>query len=150
MLRDRKWAKVVLLWCTVVAVAPGGASGAPQWLSDRQIAEIFTNATIEGAYASGRSFRETYRRDGRVEYSDNGAAMGGSWSATAGTLCTIYDGDPTGGCFRVTQTGINCFEFYFATRTAAELPLSDDERAAWTARGSIESKPGKCGEDVSV
>ena len=67
----------------------------------------------------------------------------GRWSISEGTLCTIYDNDPTGGCFRVLKTGSNCFEFYFVARNEYEaahiqgaLYFDIDEIAA-SARNAV-------------
>jgi hypothetical protein len=118
------------------------------WLTDREIAEAFSGATLEGSYASGRTFIEHYRASGRVEYAERDMTTAGRWSVTAGSLCTIYDPDPSGGCFRVMRVGENCYEFYFASRTEAEAP--GDRKPAWTARGSITGKPGGCRDGATV
>lgn len=118
------------------------------WLEDREISEVFSGATLEGSYASGRTFIEHYREGGGVEYAESDKNTAGHWSVTAGSLCTIYDSDPTGGCFRVTRVGENCYEFYFASRTEADAP--GDRQPSWTARGSIKGKPGGCRDGASV
>ncbi len=83
---------------------PAGATGV-QWLSEREIASALTGHTLQGAYASGRRFSESYLDGGRLEYTEGGVTLHGHWSITEGTLCTIYDTDPTGGCFRVAPVG---------------------------------------------
>ncbi|MFN0219831.1 MAG: hypothetical protein ACKVP4_13570 [Hyphomicrobium sp.] len=121
-----------------------------RWLNDSEILDVFHDRTIEGSYASGRSFTESYRANGSVEYSERGVSMGGYWSVTSGTLCTIYELDPAGGCFRVARVGENCFEFYFAARTEKAAPGPDEEKPAWTARGSIRGKSTACPEGADV
>ena len=98
---------------------------------------------------------------------------GGHWSVASGTFCTIYDDDPTGGCFRVQKTGANCFEFYFVARTEdfqelvkdlamhiaaadpkflkrEEVPAAmlDKERDIATTRARNEGKPEKVIEKI--
>lgn len=118
------------------------------WLEDGEISAVFSGATLEGSYASGRTFIEHYREGGRVDYAEGDKTTSGHWSATAGSLCTIYDTDPTGGCFRVTRVGENCYEFYFASRTEAGAP--GDRQPTWTARGSIKGRRGGCSDGASV
>lgn len=141
----------------VVAVVTALAAGAPAvradsrggWMSDAELRTAFSGVTLEGKYGSGKSFSETYRADGRVAYQERGATIGGKWSVEAGTFCTIYDTDPTGGCYRVRQVSTNCFEFYFVARTE-EKAHSEPGRPAWTARGSVTGMPGACRQEHSV
>ena len=93
-----------------VAVVAGLAAGPvcavqskPVWLSGAEIIQQFKDATIDGRYASGKAFTERYAVGGRVTYKEPGVTLGGHWSVTEGTLCTIYDGDPSGGCYRVAR-----------------------------------------------
>lgn len=116
------------------------------WLNDAEIVAEFHDATLDGTYADGRTFSEKYRPDGGIEYVEYGAAIGGYWSVTAGTLCTIYETSPSGGCFRVARVAANCFEFYFASRTEQTAPGPDGARPRWTARGSLRGKDEACPE----
>lgn len=124
------------------AIAAGHVG--PLWLKDEAIQAALSGKTLEGRYASGRSFTERYLAGGRVEYLERGATIGGRWSVTEGTLCTIYDHDPTGGCFRVAKVGKNCFEFYFAARTEAQAPGPDSAQPQWTARGAVSGESVGC------
>lgn len=119
-----------------------------RWLSDDGIRKALAGKTLEGRYANGRAFTETYGEDGRVSYLERGEKIFGRWSVASGTLCTIYDSDPTGGCFRVTRVSKNCYEFYFAARTEAAAPGSD--RPKWTARGAVSGEPEACEDGASV
>ncbi|MEQ1669812.1 MAG: hypothetical protein ABL893_03045 [Hyphomicrobium sp.] len=121
-----------------------------QWLAGSAIVDALSGKTIEGSYASGRAFIERYLPDGRVEYVEGNRMIGGHWSVTEGTLCTIYDNDPTGGCFRVTRAGANCFECYFAARTEAAAPGPEDRKPKWTARGSIPGEGAACQDGADV
>jgi hypothetical protein len=131
------------------SAAVASESPAP-WLPGRDIAEAIAGKTLEGRYANGRAFTERYLSDGRIEYIEQGLTIGGHWSVTAGTLCTIYDTDPAGGCFRVSKVGANCFEFYFAARTEAAAPGPDGSTPKWTARGSVSGEAAACQDGANV
>ena len=120
------------------------------WLQDGDIQSALAGKTIEGRYATGKPFTERYLDGGRVEYIEDGRTMGGHWSVTAGTLCTIYDTDPAGGCFRVARVGRNCFEFYFASRTEATAPGPEGATPSWAARGSVSGQATACDDNANV
>lgn len=119
------------------------------WLSDAEL-QRFSNATIDGRYANGKPFTEHYGSDGRLHYVERGMTLGGHWSITQGSLCTIYDYDETGGCYRVMRVDTNCYEFYFVSRTEATVPRSEDGKPRWTARGAIQGQASACREEPSV
>ncbi|WP_246317227.1 hypothetical protein [Hyphomicrobium methylovorum] len=120
------------------------------WLTDSEITEHFADTTIDGRYASGRAFTERYDRDGRLTYIERGVTMTGHWSATEGTLCTIYQSDASGGCYRVARVDTNCFEFYFVSRTEEAAPGPPGGKPRWTARGAIQGRPSACRDEPSV
>jgi hypothetical protein len=125
------------------------AAEVPGWLSQSEIESALTGKTLEGHYASGNTFTERYLTNGTLEYAERGRAISGHWSVTAGTLCTIYDTDPTGGCYRVARVAQNCFEFYLVTRTEEAAPgLKGD--GAWTARGAVAGEASGCHEGANV
>jgi len=136
--------------CAMATFMPAVAIGEsePVWLQDAEIASALAGKTIDGRYASGRAFSERYDRDGRLQYMEDGATIGGRWSVTAGTLCTIYDADPAGGCFRVARVSANCFEFFFAARTEEAAPGGATPQ--WTARGSVNGEASACQDVESV
>jgi hypothetical protein len=135
----------------LTAVAQARGEGVPTaWLTGTEISNAIAGKTLEGRYANGRAFTERYGPDGRVEYFDDGRTIGGRWSVTVGTLCTIYDNDPAGGCFRVSRVSENCFEFYFASRTEETAPGPDDARPHWTALGSVRGEASTCQEGASA
>lgn len=119
------------------------------WLSDAEL-QRFSNATIDGRYANGKPFTEHYSSDGRLHYVERDMTLGGHWSITQGSLCTIYDYDETGGCYRVMRVDTNCYEFYFVSRTEAAVPPSEDGKPRWTARGAIQGQASACREEPSV
>jgi len=145
----RHFALIGLL--TTAGVMPAGADNPSlRWLADGEIAAALKGKTIEGRYASGRAFTERYDLGGRVKYEEDGATIGGRWSITSGTLCTIYDNDPAGGCFRVARVSENCFEFYFAARTEAATPGPKGSAPLWTARGAVDGQTAACADGASV
>ncbi len=138
-------------WLALLAAGFATAeAGSPTWLHDSDIQSALAGKTIEGRYATGKAFTERYLPNGRIEYIEGGATIGGHWSVTAGTLCTIYDTDPAGGCFRVTRASANCFEFYFASRTEEAAPGTLGSTPAWTARGSVSGEASACQDGANV
>lgn len=122
----------------------------PVWLDGGEILNRFSDQTIDGRYASGKAFTERYAADGRVTYREPGMSLAGRWSVTEGTLCTIYDGDASGGCYRVARVDSNCYEFYFVSRTEAAAPGPADGKPAWTARGALQGQASSCHDQPSV
>jgi len=114
-----------------------------RWLDDSAIVGAFSGRTIEGQYATGLAFVESYGTDGRVDYREPARRLGGRWSVVAGTFCTIYDDDVSGGCFRVQQTSVNCFEFFIAARTEEDA-AEDPDAKGWVARGWRTDFPNSC------
>ncbi len=131
----------------VAATVPGAAKTV--WMSDAEMTATFGGRSIAGEYENGDTFHETYAEDGSVSYRDALRTSDGQWSVRAGTFCTIYDGDPSGGCYRVRQASENCFEFHFVARTAAEAE-KDPRTPDWTARGWIPDRPRTCIDGESV
>lgn len=124
-------------------------NGQAAWMSEVAIRAAFSGVTLEGKYGSGKPFTETYEKDGRIAYREGGMSIAGKWSVEAGTFCTIYDSDPTGGCYRVRQVGGNCYEFYFVARTEDQAK-AEPRDPSWTARGSIVGQTGSCAEQHNV
>ncbi len=145
-MRRTSAASLTLLAALTVAALP--APAVERWMTESELSEAFSGKTLDGAYQSGRTFTETYRQDGRLRYRDDGRASDGHWSVTAGTFCTIYDDDPTGGCFRVHREGANCFEFYFVART--EEQAKTPHGPSWTARAWISGVKSTCVDGANV
>jgi hypothetical protein len=139
---------VALMVCGLAA-APASAVQS-RWLSGDEILAQFKDATIDGRYASGKAFTERYGADGRLAYTEASMTLGGHWSVTEGTLCTIYEFDASGGCYRVAHVDTNCYEFYFVSRTEAAAPGPPDGKPAWTARGALQGKASACRDAPSV
>ncbi len=139
------------LWVVAGAVALSAtATAAKQWMGEDELRATFAGVTIDGQYEDGRGFTERYRSDMAVAYSEGPRETTGHWSVISDTFCTIYRGDPTGGCFRVTRIGDNCFEFYFVARTEAQVRRRNERKPGWTARGWIKGLPATCVEEPIV
>lgn len=134
----------------VVAVLTLVTSDKPTatWMSEQALQSAFAGQAIDGHYSNGKAFTESYGRDGRIEYREPGLTHRGHWSVQAGAFCTIYDSDPTGGCYRVRQVGANCYEFYFVART--EIEATRPGPPSWTARGWLNSQPATCKDGATV
>ena len=133
----------------MVAVSLPAAAIEP-WMDDDALRTAFAGRTIQGNYGSGKAFTETYKSDGSIEYSEQNVEYRGHWSLQSGAFCTIYQSDPTGGCYRVRQVSSNCYEFYFVTRTEAEAAERDLSRPAWTARAAVSDRDATCSDKPSV
>lgn len=118
----------------------------PEWMQDAEIHAAFAGHTIEGYYADKRGFSERYDADGRLEYVEPYLQSVGRWSVRANAFCTIYDRDPTGGCYRVERLGANCFAFYFISRSERQAERDPLDRPMWTARGWRRDEPSTCEE----
>ncbi len=138
-----------IVLAAIAVLAPVQAR-AGDWLSNAEIEKALKGQTLEGMYATGRRFTERYYTDGRLDYSEDGLSMKGRWSATADTLCTIYDNNPSGGCYRVAPSGKNCLEFYFVSRDEAAAPGPPDKKPDWTARGMVGGNVEACPEISNV
>ena len=135
---------------TLTAAVPASGLDGGNWMDGARLTAAFAGHAVDGEYASGRTFKETYKADGNLHYQDDMRESGGHWSVTSGTFCTIYDDDPAGGCFRVQQFGANCFEFYFVARTEDKAPGPADGEPAWTARAWLPDQQPTCKQRVGV
>lgn len=138
----------IVLSAAVMGVAAAPVAAVERWMTDAELRSAFSGRTLDGAYQSGRTFTETYRGDGRLRYRDDARASDGHWSVKSGTFCTIYDDDPSGGCFRVHREGGNCYEFYFVART--EEQAGHPRTPSWTARAWVSSDKNTCVDGANV
>jgi hypothetical protein len=139
-------AMTVIGCCTATA---GAGSSNPVWMAPEDLAATFGGRSIAGEYENGDTFEETYAEDGSISYRDVRRASAGKWSIRAGTLCTIYDADPSGGCYRVRRASENCFEFHFIARTEEQVETTPG-KPDWTARGWLSNQPKTCVDGESV
>lgn len=146
------------MWRSMMVALFAGASAlgalaqevGPLWMPEPALEKAFSGKTIEGHYSDGLEFRERYDSDGGLYYKDDKRVQYGRWSLQAGTFCTIYDLDPSGGCYRVHKVGPNCFEFYFTARTTKEARSGDGGKPSWTARAWRLDKASTCPGALSV
>lgn len=138
------------LMFTILAAAPVLALSDASWMSESALNRAFSGKTIEGHYSDGARFVERYDGDGRLHYKDGRRETQGRWSLQAGTFCTIYDLDSSGGCYRVQKVSDNCFEFYFAARTVEQAQAGPNDKPSWTARGWVKGESSTCAENVGV
>jgi len=113
-----------------------GLSLAGGVLTGSDISTTFLGLTLDGVYADGITFTETFRPDGADAYSDGRGVNAGHWWVSGDTICTFYDA-LTGGCFAVERDGSNCFTFYVVDDGARRA-------SAWTARGWDHDRPATC------
>ena len=133
------------LWALLCTVALSSTvAAAKRWMGEEELMSTFSGVTIDGQYEDGRHFTESYRGDMALAYSEGPRETTGHWSVISDRFCTIYRGDPSGGCFRVTRIGENCFEFYFVARTEAQVRRRNEGKPGWTARGWIKGSPATC------
>ncbi|MEO1280705.1 MAG: hypothetical protein AAFV69_03110 [Pseudomonadota bacterium] len=147
--QQAKSARLITCAAFVVAILSSDQLGASDaWLSSADIQSTFGGQTIDGRYTDKRSFSERYDNDGSLEYQEPFRRTAGRWSVQRDTFCTIYDRDPTGGCFRVKRVSSNCFEFYFVARSIEQASADPLRPDAWTARGWRREMPSTCEDDA--
>lgn len=117
-------------------------------MSEEAMRTAFIGKTLDGHYANGLTWTETYDSDGRLEYKERVRASGGYWYFRDHVFCTFYDPGKglNGGCFTTIATGANCYEFYLAglsEREADEAAPLDPLRR-WVARASRRGEPSTC------
>lgn len=120
-------------------------------MDDRELRDVLGGTQVAGHYSNGKKFNEDYHADGTLTYIEIGRKNTGRWSIVAGTFCTIYDTDTSGGCYRVSRVGSNCFEFYFIARTREQATTPKDRnKPAWTARAWLRDKESTCEDESFV
>ena len=141
----------------ILALQGPPAAAGPPYLDEAQIREMIIGQTLDGHYATGLAWTETYAGDGALDYREPQRRSVGRWSFRAGgVFCTFYDPAAgmamTGGCWHVLKTSGNCFEFYLAGDTAPAEPSEEAVPGAlrWNARGSRRSEPSTCSERPAV
>jgi hypothetical protein len=141
---------LLLATAALLTAGPAAATAAAKWMGDADIKAAFAGTTIEGVYSNGETFDESYMANGRIDYVEARRKLSGHWSVVNAQFCTIYDTSPTGGCFRVTRIGPNCFEFYFQTRDEKQAAEPDPGQPSWTARGWRKGEKATCNEQPVV
>ncbi len=131
---------------TLVFAGQAAAKENETWMDDKALNDAFDGRIIAGIYDDGRRFEEEYRKGGRLVYWEGPRETTGNWSVVGSTFCTIYNRDPSGGCYRVTRRGENCFEFYFVARSVAQVRRKGEGKPGWTARAWRKDEPATCTE----
>ena len=122
------------------ALAAGAATG--DLMDDAGIRAALAGITLDGVYAQGIFFTETYAADGTIAYVDGNGPNTGSWSVKDGMFCTFYQ-EQQGACFFVRREGINRFAFF---EPKAGPGGTKAPRDAWTSRGWNRDEPSTCTE----
>lgn len=168
----------LMLRCLAVLLATaftGTVSAELRPLTGSEIISQFPGATIAGAYANGTPFRETYREDGSLSYTDPRGTVSGRWFVTQDQFCMAY-ADMQGGCFSVLRISSNCFDFFAKAQLDGTAPESNGgdgstkrpettpgpppgtadsapqplEKPRYIARGALEGAPSTCPDELQV
>ena len=118
--------------------------------------KAFIGKTLDGYYASGLKWTETYLGNGRLDYREQARKAVGHWYFRGDVFCTFYDPvhEPamTGGCWLTAQTSANCYELYLAG--VADTGPSDEGApegdVSWNARAWRRDEPSTCAEKPTV
>lgn len=114
----------------------------------------FIGKTLDGHYADGMPWTETYAPNGRLDYRDQRRAGPGDWHFRDNVFCTFYDPGYglSGGCFRALRTSANCYEFYLAGLGDLGVDLAEPPGPLrrWVARAARRDEPSTCEERPSV
>ncbi len=143
--------RTIIVGWMLCLLAVGANAAAPKWMNNGALRQAFSGQAIEGHYRDGRMFVETYGSDHRLEYVEGSRTQTGYWTIVAGTFCTIYEGILSGGCFRVHQLSVNCYEFYFQARNErSAADIEKRRKPSWTARAWRRNAVSTCQERPTV
>jgi hypothetical protein len=131
-------AGVVLACYLALLAVPAGAAG--EILDEKAIASSLSGVTLDGVYADGGFFSETYATGGDITYRDRNGKADGNWSINDGMFCTFYE-NQQGACFFVRRDGDNCFAFIEPKIGPNGTKLPRDQ---WTSRGWNRATPSSC------
>lgn len=152
----RTAARIALTSGILLAGAPAG-SALEAWMTEAAMRSAFIGKTLDGHYANGVAWTETYLDNGRLDYREGARRAAGNWHFSGDVFCTFYDPPPAqpplnGGCWTAIRVSANCYEFYLAGLTP-EPPSADDlpdMPQRWTARGWRKDEPSTCHDKPSV
>lgn len=136
----------------LLTLQPAPAAG---WMSEAAMRRAFIGKTLDGRYANGLSWTETYFGNGRLDYSEPQRAAAGAWFFRGRVFCTFYDASEqqslVGGCWKALSSGANCYEFYLANPDGdAGEDREGEPPASWSARGWRRGEPATCVVDPSA
>lgn len=153
-----KPAIVAFAGAAALAGAASAAWSATIWMTESAMRDAFVGKTLEGHYGNGRSWIETYTKDGRLDYREGPREAKGTWHFRGAVFCTFYDAAYrpmfNGGCWVVQKVSANCYEFYLAPPglrpPEADADEEPDAISRWNARGWRREEPSTCGERPTV
>ena len=124
----------ILAACVLASMPVGAVEATPMVAADMRA--TFYGTTLNGEYSDGLAWSETFDRSGRSSYAQEGAKASGRIAFRGETICFVYDGGFSGGCFKVWRRSINCFDFYGVDDTDRPYATSRQRQAGtgWTAR----------------
>jgi hypothetical protein len=136
----------------VIAFVLGGVGSLAQaergWMTEAAMRAAFIGSTLDGYYADGEDWTESYGTDGRLDYRDRKRKSLGYWYFRDRVFCTFYDPgqDIDGGCFTAVQASANCYEFHLAgfSDREADRPPPPGPVGRWVARASRRDQPSTC------
>ncbi len=135
-------------WACILSWVGSPASAEGPWMTEGAMRAAFIGKTLDGYYADGADWTESYGQDGRLDYRDRRRQSLGYWYFRDHVFCTFYDPgqDNNGGCFTAVQTSANCYEFYLAGFSDRERgrPLPPGPEGRWVARASRRGEPSTC------
>jgi hypothetical protein len=145
---------IITLLAALLLASPATATDNapfPRKLDGPAIVKLLEGKTLEGVYSDGTPVRESYAVGGLIpDYYDPIRQVTGKWSVVNNTLCTFYDDEAmSGGCFRVEQVSVNCFD-YFVVATSETEALGPGQQPRYTARAAVKGLPETCPKDLSV
>jgi hypothetical protein len=140
-----RWALVSMLACVPLASQARADRG---WMSEEAMRAAFIGKTLDGNYADGQGWTESYGSDGRLDYRDTARSGPGFWYFRDKVFCTFYDPghDINGGCFTALEVSANCYEFYLAgfSEREADKAVPPGPLGRWVARASRRGEPPTC------
>jgi hypothetical protein len=147
---------LLVLFGASLLLAGGSASAFNAWMTEEAMRQAFIGRTLDGHYASGLAWTETYADDGRLDYRERTRTAVGYWYFRGNVFCTFYDPPHrpalAGGCWLAIQTSANCYEFYLAG--LEDKGPSEDETPElamrWNARAWRQGEPSTCMEKPTV
>lgn len=141
----RQVAAIVIVSLALQA-APIAAKTMGAQLSPGELrAELF-GKTVNGDYANGLNWSETFNTDGTTIYTEAGLVLSGISSFQGNRICFRYREEPTaGGCFEVFKRSRNCYDFYSITLEGPNAtPFQKQIGVAWDARAWRTTEPSTC------
>jgi hypothetical protein len=127
-------------WLAVAVLAGGiGPGMAGSLIEPGKLSATFSGMTLDGVYADGTNFTETYGDDGSIRYHDVDRSDSGTWTVRGDTFCTFYE-SAKGACFYVERDGANCFTFLNSVDRHGSPAPADK----WTSRGWDRAHPSTC------